>query len=372
MKILQLTVHFRPNIGGVETHLSDLCQVLIKRGFEVFVLTYRPLQAETSWQIVERGKNIEIIRIPWIPNLFYKLVSHPTLEFLYLVPGLFLLTPLYLALRNPDVVAAHGLVAGFVGVFWGKVFNKRVVIATHSIYHFPKTGWYRNLAGWIFNQSNCILGLSKNSLEEIKSLDVAGGKLKIFKYWVNLEKFIEIPNARKKLNWKGNFFVLYVGRLIQEKGIVELLTAAKTWNKNITLVIAGTGPLEENIKLFQKKLPNMIYLGKIDNDKLPLYYSAADVVIVPSIHEEGFGRVILESLSCGTAVIGSNRGAIPEAIDETVGRLIEVTPKNIKNVVEYFYHHPRKLLNLSSNSRKFAERKFAEKNVETIISQYQK
>jgi glycosyltransferase involved in cell wall biosynthesis len=111
-------------------------------------------------------------------------------------------------------------------------------------------------------------------------------------------------------------------------------------------------------------------LGKLDQNELPSYYGAADLLIVPSTHEEGFGRVILESLACGTPVIGSRRGAIPEAMDETVGRLIDVTPENIKEAVEYFYKNPKELKKLSKNARKFAERRYSERNVGKIIGAY--
>lgn len=78
-------------------------------------------------------------------------------------------------------------------------------------------------------------------------------------------------------------------------------------------------------------------MGGIDSDKLPIYYSAADLLIVPSISEEGFGRVILESLACGTPVIGARRGAIPDALDNSVGRVIDISSESIKQQVEYFY-----------------------------------
>ena len=154
MKILQLTAHFSPNIGGVETHLNDLCHFLTKKGFKVTVLTYIPLHTNASWKIFEQKKDLDIIRIPWVPNLFYRLIKVPVLEFLYLLPGLFVFTPIILLIKSPNVIQAHGLVAGFVGVFWGKIFGKRVIVTTHSIYNFPKSGLYRNFVKWIFSNSS--------------------------------------------------------------------------------------------------------------------------------------------------------------------------------------------------------------------------
>ena len=237
MRVLQLTVHFSPNIGGVETHLLDLVNVLTKRGWQTVVLSYQPLVAKTKWQPYEKRNRFEVIRIPWIQGLFYKLVTHPILEFLYLLPGLFLITPLVLLWKNPNVIHTHGIVAGFVGVFWGKVFGKRVVISTHSIYSFPKKGLYREFASFIFKNSDFCLGLSKQAVGEIESLGVDISKVKNFTYWIDLEKFKKIAGAKNKLGWTEEFVVLFVGRLIPEKGVELLLESVKSWDKNINLKI---------------------------------------------------------------------------------------------------------------------------------------
>lgn len=371
MKILQLTVHFRPNIGGVETHLDDLIKALVKRDWEVFVLTYRPLTTDAKWNIHEKETKVEIFRIPWLPNLFYKLVKAPILEFIYLLPGLFLATPFVLLLKKIDVIHAHGLVAGFVGGFWGKVFAKRVVISTHSIYNFPKTGLYKSFVSWIFKNADFCLGLSKQAVAEIGSLGVFPEKVSRFTYWIDLKNFMRVENVKRSLGWQDKFTVLFVGRLVEEKGILLLLESVKQWNRAISLKIIGSGPLEREVKQIAAKYDSVEFIGIIDQDKLPMYYSASDILIVPSVSEEGFGRVILESLACGTPVIGANRGAILEAMDESVGKLIDVSINNTKDAVLYFYRNRDKLKQLSNNCRKFAERRYSEKNVEKIIRAYQ-
>lgn len=370
MTVLQLSVHFHPNIGGVETHLNDLINALIKRNWMVSVLTYRPLTTKVGWKIYEKSKNIEILRIPWLPNLFYKLISYPILEFIYLLPGLFLVAPFVIIFKKIDLIHAHGLVAGFVGVFWGRLFGKRVVISTHSIYHFPKGGLYKKFARWIFNNANFCLGLSKQAEKEIKSLGISSKKVGNFTYWIDLETFRKKAYAKKILGWEQRLVVLFVGRLVEEKGIAMLLESAKSWDKGISLIIIGSGPMEKEVKIAQSIAQNVEYIGLIDQSKLPLYYSGSDVLIVPSDSEEGFGRVILESLACELPIIGASRGAIPEAIDETVGKLIEVSPQNIKNAVEFFLINPDALKKLRVNCRKFAERRYSEKNAEKIIEAY--
>jgi glycosyltransferase involved in cell wall biosynthesis len=370
MKILQLTVHYEPNVGGVETHLKDLVDELVKKKNEVTVLTYKPLTAKVSWRMFETRNYLKVIRLPWVPGLFYKLVSKPLLEFLYLFPGLFVVTPFIILLTDPEVIHAHGIVAGFIGVFWSKVLGKRVVVSTHSIYHFPKKGAYRNFVFSIFKRADRVLTLSKQSKKEIEKLGIEKNKIVVFTYWIDLNIFKPIEDAKKKVGWKNKFVVLFVGRLVKEKGVLVLLKAARKWNKKITLAIAGTGPLESLITNHQSQITNCVYLGRVENDKLPVYYSAADLVIVPSIHDEGFGRVILESLACGTPVIAANRGAIPETMDNSVGELISVTSNNIKEIVDYFYKNSLELVKMSYKTRKYAERKYSKDNISAIINNY--
>ena len=364
MRILQLTPHFKPNIGGVETHIDDLVSALSARNNKVFVLTYQPLQTKSYWKIYEASKNEKILRIPWIPGLFYKLVNKPILEFLYLFPGLFIVMPFVILFEEPEVIHSHGLVAGVVAVFWGKIFGIRTVISTHNIYNLPQWGMYRGFVNFIFNNVDQVLCLSSQSANEIKNIVKDKSKVSIFTSWVDLKKFhpLDKKASKNKLGWSSNFKVLFVGRLVAEKGIPELLDAAKLFKKEIELKIAGSGPLEEEVKKY--------YVGKVSQYELPVYYSAADVVIVPSTHDEGFGRVILESLACGTPVIGSNRGGVPEVMDETVGKLIDISPENMAEVVNDYYKNSIKLKNKAKNARHFVEKKYSSKNIKPILSSY--
>ena len=374
MKVLQLTVHFSPNVGGVETHLLDLVYGLAKRKWEVFVLTYRPLVAKAPWKILEKKKNITILRLPWFPGLFYQLVSQPIVEFLYLVPGLFFVIPFVLLVQNPEVIHAHGLVAGFIAIFWGKIAKKKVIISTHSLYELPQHGLYFSFVKWMFSHSDRVLCLSNQSVDEIERLGVDIEKVKRFTYWIDLSIFVpqNKEKAKKQLGWDNKFVVLFVGRLVRIKGVRELLQASHILHKNTVIAIAGEGPLSvEVMEEANKKNSKVIFLHKISNDKLPLYYNAADLLIVPSTHEEGFGRVILESLACGTPVIGANRGAIPEAMDDTVGRLITITPENIANAVMQLEKDPTLVQKLSRSSHTYAMKRYGEKNIREIIKVYE-
>lgn len=372
MKVLQITVHLFPNIGGVETHLNDLFNYLVKKEWKVFVLAYQPLSTKTNWKIIEISKRLTILRIPWFRGFFEKLVSYPILEFIYLVPGLFFFTPFVVLFYKPKILHAHGISAAVSTVFWGRVFGIKKVVSLHSIYSFPKKGLYKEFVKLILSNCDFVLSLSKKSNQEIQELGIEKNKTDVFTYWINLYRFKKIPSAKKILGWDGKFVVLFVGRLIEEKGIKQLLEAASTWGAKINLVIVGSGPMEGYILKRIKGLINIFFAGKVSQDDLPTYYSAADCTIIPSISEEGFGRVIIESLACETPVIASNKGAIREAMDETVGKFIQVTPENIKAAVYYFHKNPEELKKLSQAARKYVERRNSKSNVETIIKAYRR
>jgi len=399
MKILLLTTPFTPNVGGVETHLNDLIKEGQKKGINFRVITYQPLVTKARGKSVEKKGGAVIYRVPWLRmNLFLHLEKYPVFEFLYLFLGIFAFSLIYMIIKSSEIGTIHsqGLAAGVVGLILSKLFNKRLIISTHSIYHFPTGGIYTAFVRFLFNNSYHVLTLSKQSEEELKKIGVNEKKISVFTYWVDQEKFkVNNPlrgqsskfnpfgklrvdaersrsiKIRKKLGLENKFICLFVGRLVPKKGIEELLEAAKITSERVKFLIVGDGPLEESIKYQVSSIKNLIFLGKVDNEKLPIYYNAADVLIVPSTHEEGFGRVILEALSCGLPVIGSNRGAIPEAMNDNVGVFIDVTPENIKIIVEKLSENPEILMTMRKKARKFAEKNYSSKNLEMITRYYE-
>src|SRR3990167_5897303 len=130
--VLILSPFFSPNIGGVETYLDDLCEYLIKQNYRIYVVTYQPLTTRCKGLKVEKKGELEIRRITWFGhNWFHKLEPYPLLEFLYLMPYLFIYTFFFLLMSHKkiDVIHAHGITVAFITKFLVKIFKKRAVMS---------------------------------------------------------------------------------------------------------------------------------------------------------------------------------------------------------------------------------------------------
>src|SRR5258706_11740243 len=100
--VLILSIGFLPNIGGLETHLKDLIDELLKDNWKVTMLTYQPLHTPVLGKWIELSDNLTIYRMPSLRGVFYKLLKVPFLEFIFLEPLLFIITPIILLL-NPKI-----------------------------------------------------------------------------------------------------------------------------------------------------------------------------------------------------------------------------------------------------------------------------
>lgn len=132
-----------------------------------------------------------------------------------------------------------------------------------------------------------------------------------------------VPGDLASTKEKGDY-AIYVGRLSADKGVRTLLTA---WRKlpDLPLKIVGSGPLEQELKAYAEAHHiNARFYGLLSKAKLPDLVSGALVQVVPSECFETFGLVVIEAHACGTAVVASDIGALPEVIDDQVnGRLFK-------------------------------------------------
>lgn len=371
--VLILTNGFSPNIGGVETHLDDLLGELGRRGWRVNVLAFFPLTTRVSWRRYEERGAARIWRMWWIGcGWFHKLEHYPPLQFLYLVPRLFWGLLCWLLRHGGDirVIYANGLAPAFVARFLGPLFGKRIVFGSHSIYGFAPGSRMERVMGWILRPMQAVLGLSEESVNELVRAGVPREVAWTFRYWIDLERFSpgDRAAARQRLGVPAEAFVcLFVGRMIPIKGVRLLLEISRRPEfRGVLFLFAGVGPVAEEVARAAAERPNVRYAGAIVNTDLPDYYRVADVLAVPSQYAEGFGRVILEALACGTPVIGSDCAGIREATSPDVAWLIEPTAEKLAAALAQVLNDPVALAAKRARCRQFAQERYSTANVAVI------
>ena len=149
---------------------------------------------------------------------------------------------------------------------------------------------------------------------------------------VYIPNFIDVNKFQLPYDDKG--YGLCFGRLSHEKGLDHLLDAAAIAS-DIPLYIAGTGPLEMELKeiVEQQNISNIKFLGFVSGDKLLNLISQASFTVISSIVYENCPMSVLESLALETPVIGSNIGGIPELVENNVDGFI-YEPGNSKQLAE--------------------------------------
>jgi glycosyltransferase involved in cell wall biosynthesis len=122
------------------------------------------------------------------------------------------------------------------------------------------------------------------------------------------------------------FTVGYAGRLVESKGVIDLLAAVRKLDAPVELLFVGDGELKASLEGQSIPGSSVRVLSGLGHDEMPAGYAQLDVLVLPShttaTWKEQFGRVIVEALSCGVPVVGSDSGEIPWLIELTGGGLI--------------------------------------------------
>ena len=374
MRVMILTNCFAPNVGGVETHLSDLTAWLGSRpDLDVDIVTYQPLTTPVKAPPFEQHGRLRIHRIAWPGGgLFHKLESKPILQFIYLAPRLFLGGLFHLWFRaRPDVINAHGLAAIWAAGWLRRLLRVPVLGCLHAVYAFPAGSKTAARMVKVAGSASRLLTLSDASVRQFVQYGLPAEQCGRFTYWVDQTRFQpgDRAAARRELGWPPEKCVcLFVGRLIAIKGARVVIELAETMADHL-FVIAGEGPLEDECRAAAARLPNLRFLGAIPNTELVKFYQAADIVLVPSQYEEGFGRVVCEALSCGTPVVAANKAGLVEAVTGSPGKLAVPERGPFAEAIGALSEKLRSDTDLRAACRRFAEERFSLRNAAQIESE---
>jgi glycosyltransferase involved in cell wall biosynthesis len=164
--------------------------------------------------------------------------------------------------------------------------------------------------------------------------------------------------------------ILFVGSLTWHKGIKETIDAIKYVKKsipNVLLNIIGSGPLREELEMIceSKNLHNSVkFHGIIGREKIADFFEISQIVLIPS-YFESFGLVALEAIKHQKKIIISNRGALPEVVQNYPNSIIldTISPKEIASVLI-------KQFNLPNNKSNFNDEKYSQKETDKEVKKF--
>ncbi len=167
-------------------------------------------------------------------------------------------------------------------------------------------------------------------------------------------------------------YALYFGRIVEEKGVDRIVTAAESGA--VPIKIVGDGPELERLKqtAASRGIGNIEFLGPAWGDALQQILHRARFVLVPSVWHENFPYVILQAFAAGKPVIGSRRGGIPELVSEDRGLLFEPDDAaELRACIGKLWESPALCSQMGRLAREYVEREFSDaKFYADLISHY--
>ena len=168
---------------------------------------------------------------------------------------------------------------------------------------------------------------------------------------------------------EGDRFIITTSRLVEKNGVEDLIMALRDLDANIKLLVLGTGPLEEHLRLVAKKYGlggRVRFMGHIDIQEIPKYLAISDIFCRPSL-SEGFGSSFIEAMAAGIPVVATPVGGIVDFLfdpeqnsdKEPTGLFCAVhDPKSIAEKVRRFLSDDALRTRSIANARKLAYEKY--------------
>ena len=327
MKIAQICPRYSPDIGGVETHVKEISERLVKAGHDVEVITTDPTGKLNKKDMIN---GVKVIRFgSFAPGNAY-----------YFAPQIYF----YLKKHNYDVIHAHSyhaLPAFFASLARcdGKFvftphYHRRGHTAFRNLLHKP----YRLIGKMIFSRADSVICVSEYEKKLVESdFKVAAKTVKI-PNGINLREFENLRQLGKSSEEKTGRekTLLYVGRLEEYKGVQYIIQSLPEL-QDFRLRVVGKGPYEAELCSMAKSLGverRVEWLKDLSRKELLECYANADIFLMLSSHE-AYGITVAESLAAGTPCIVAKGSALEEFVDgkACVGIEMPVTAKKVVKAV---------------------------------------
>ena len=236
---------------------------------------------------------------------------------------------------DADVIHCHTWYSHFAGIMAKLCYGIPLVITTHSLE--PLRPWKREQLGrgydassWIektaIEMADALIAVSEETKEDVlKHFNVDEKKVKVIYNGINLQQYITTSESSTLDEYKIDKtkpYVLFVGRITRQKGIIHLVNAIKYIDPDTQIVLCAGAPdtkeigleMQEAVHEVQKTRNNVIWIDKmVTKEEIIQLYSHADVFCCPSIYEP-FGIINIEAMACDTAVVASAVGGIKEVV----------------------------------------------------------
>lgn len=362
--------------------LALLLRQLKKKGinFTVYAPSYRGLGSHNYY-------SIPVIRFRYAPVPFeilthgegavFKLRQKPWLfvvSFFYLIFGIIGIIRMY-SRSKFDIVHVHWpFPNGIFGIIAKKLFHAKLVLTFHgaefSLLRRLPLG--AKILKFILRNSDKVIANSSFTKKMIQSIEPVEVSVIPFSSAVAVGK---IQNTRTHPP-KNKYKVLFIGRLIERKGISFLIDAADILRKKnipVFLDIVGNGPLDSQIKrhIGRLKLNNFVKLHQgVSETSLSQFYENCDVFVLPAIIDkwgdtEGLGVVLIEAMSFGKPVVASNVGGIPGIVKHNENGLLveEKNPQVLANALQTFFDQPTLRKKFGEKGLVYVEKYYNWKNI---------
>ncbi|MEM6260643.1 MAG: glycosyltransferase family 4 protein [Planctomycetota bacterium] len=233
---------------------------------------------------------------------------------------------------NPDVIYSHNEAYAASTIQWCWA-NARTLARPFGFYscqnilkRYPTP--FRQGEAWVYKHSRFFFPITHN-VDQVHRDKGYTGRSTIVPLGYDARKFYPKQAIETRhLQAEGRpVQLVYAGRVVEEKGLITLAAAlGQLTDLDWDLLIAGGGDYELQVKAAMADhgvSDHVQWLGFVGRDEMPALFESADLMVLPSETrsnwKEQFGRVILESIACGTPVVGSDSGEIPYLIREING-----------------------------------------------------